>query len=157
MIERNGWSLLFHRCFLDQTQKLHAAAQRAHKRGDSGNANIKLFERLSRLVLETIPSDPGAAEYRLGNTLGDEHRHWQRAKIGRRFRLFFRYDTTSGVIIYAWVNDRDTQRKAGSRTDPYEVFRKMLDRGNPPETWDELLKASESNWRGIPTKDRPEK
>ena len=155
MIERNGWSLLFHRCFLDQTRKLHAAARRAHKRGDSGNANIKLFERISRLVLETIPADPGGAEYRLGNTLGGEHRHWRRAKIGRRFRLFFRYDTTSRVIVYAWVNDRETQRQAGSKTDPYSVFKKMLDRGNPPDTWNELLKASESNW--IATTNRPDK
>ena len=155
MIERDGWSLLFHRCFLDQTQKLHAAARRAHKRGDSGNANIKLFERISRLVLETIPADPGGAEYRLGNTLGGEHRHWRRAKIGRRFRLFFRYDTSSRIIVYAWVNDRETQRKAGSKTDPYNVFRKLLDRGNPPDTWNELLKTSESNW--IATTDRPDK
>ena len=110
MIERNGWSLLFHRCFLEPDSKTHAAARRAHKRGDSGNANIKLFERLSRLVLETIPTDPGGAEYRLGNTLGGEHRHWRRAKIGRRFRLFFRsYDTTSRIIVYAWVNDREIQ------------------------------------------------
>ena len=107
MIERHGWNLLFHQCFLEQTRKLHAAVRRAQKRGDSANANVKLFERLSRLVLEAIPSAPGGTEYRLGNTLGDEHRHWRRAKIGRRFRLFFRYDTTSRVIIYAWINDRD--------------------------------------------------
>ena len=146
MIERNGWRLLFHRCFLDQTRKLQAAAGHAQKRGDSGNANIKLFGRISRLVLETIPTDPGGADYRLGNTLGSEHRHWRRAKIGRRFRLFFRYDSSSRVVVYAWINDRETQRKAGSKTDPYSVFRRMLNRGNPPETWNELLETSESNW-----------
>ena len=90
-------------------------ASRAHKRGDSGNANIKLFRRISRLILETIPADPGGAAYRLGNTLGREHRYWRRAKIGRRFRLFFRYDTSSRVIVYAWINDQETQRKSGSK------------------------------------------
>jgi len=126
VIRRNGWTLLFHDCFVDQISKLHAAAQSSRQQGDPGNANIKLFDRLFRLVLEVIPSEPGRAEYRLGNTMGPEHRHWRRAKIGRRFRLFYRYDTKSQVIIYAWVNDRDTQRKAGSKSDPYEVFRKML-------------------------------
>jgi toxin YhaV len=146
VIRRHGWSLLFHGCFLEQTQKLHAAALRAQRQGDTGNANVKLFGRLSRLVLEAIPSEPGRAEYRIGNTLGPAHRHWRRAKIGRRFRLFFRYDTKRRIIIYAWVNDRETQRKAGAKTDPYSVFRTMLEHGNPPETWDKLLKASESTW-----------
>lgn len=150
MIRRNGWTLLFHDCFVDQISKLHAAAQNARQQGDPGNANIKLFDRLSRLVLDVIPSEPGRAEYRLGNTMGPEHRYWRRAKIGRRFRLFYRYDTKSQVIIYAWVNDRGTQRKAGSKTDPYEVFRKMLDRGNPPETWNDLLKTSHSSWTKTP-------
>ena len=104
-----GGACYFTAVFSTRLENLHAAARRAHKRGDSGNANIKLFERISRLVLETIPADPGGAEYRLGNTLGGEHRHWRRAKIGRRFRLFFRYDTTSRVIVYAWVNDREIQ------------------------------------------------
>ncbi len=154
MIQRNGWNLLFHRGFIDQTRKLHAAALQAQNRGDAGNANVKLFERISRLVLQTVPADPGRVEYRLGNTLGGDHRHWRRAKIGRRFRLFFRYDTASKVIIYAWVNDSETQRKAGSKTDPYNIFRTMLDRGNPPETWNELFKASEADW--IATTVRPD-
>lgn len=157
MIERNGWNLVFHECFLGQTRKLHAAAHRAQTQGDVGNANVKLFERISSLVLEAIPSDPGRAEYRIGNTMGPVHRHWRRAKIGRRFRLFFRYDTKSRVIIYAWVNDSKTQRQAGAKTDPYAVFRSMLKRGNPPGSWEDLLKASKSDW-ATPTKpDRTKK
>ena len=30
-----------------------------------------------------------------------------------RFRLFFRFDSASKVIIYAWVNDENTLRKVG--------------------------------------------
>ena len=74
--------------------------------------------------------------------MGPEFRHWRRAKIGRRFRLFFRYDSRSKVIVYAWVNDENTLRSSGSKSDPYAVFLKMLERGNPPDTWDLLLRQS---------------
>jgi toxin YhaV len=30
-------------------------------------------------------------------------------------------------------------------TDAYAVFRKMLDRGNPPDTWNELVAAASSD------------
>jgi len=46
------------------------------------------------------------------------------------------------VLVYAWVNDENTLRKAGSKTDPYAVFRKMLNAGNPPNTMAELLAVS---------------
>ena len=42
-------------------------------------------------------------------------------------------------IVYAWVNDENTLRKAGSRTDPYAVFARRLDEGNPPDSWEDLL------------------
>ena len=51
--------------------------------------------------MEAVPADPGRDEFRQGNTLGTAYRHWRRAKIGRRFRLFFRYDSRSKVIVYA--------------------------------------------------------
>jgi hypothetical protein len=37
---------------------------------------------------------------------------------------------------------KNTLRKAGSKTDPYNVFRTMLDAGNPPGTMAELLAVS---------------
>jgi toxin YhaV len=40
--------------------------------------------------------------------------HWRRAKFLSRFRLFFRYNSKAKVIIYAWVNEENTLRKAGS-------------------------------------------
>ena len=44
--------------------------------------------------------------------------------------------------MYAWVNDRDTLRKAGAGTDPYAVFTRMLASGNPPDDWPALLAAT---------------
>lgn len=149
MNERHGWKLLFHECLIEQLRSLASAAARAEaqapEQADS-NANVKLFRALSRLMLDTVPQDPNRDEYRQGNTMGPEFRHWRRAKIGRRFRLFFRFDTRARIIIYAWVNDENTLRSSGGRNDPYTVFRRMLERGNPPDEWTTLLSASKSDW-----------
>lgn len=107
MIQRHGWVLLFHGCIVEQLQKLQAAAERAERNNPKDferNANVKLFRALSQLILETVPSDPTRDEYRQGNTLGPAYRHWRRAKVGRRFRLFFRYDSRAKTVVFAWVN-----------------------------------------------------
>jgi len=106
-MQRHGWTLLFHECVIEQLRKLRAAAQRAEQNDPQGfdsNANVKLFRALSQLIIDVVPSDPARDEFRQGNTLGPAHRHWRRAKIGRRFRLFFRYDSRTKVIVFAWVN-----------------------------------------------------
>ncbi|VFR54093.1 hypothetical protein BRI6_4705 [plant metagenome] len=148
-MRRHGWTLLFHDCVIEQLQKLHVAARRAQVNDPEGfesNANVKLFRALSQLMLDVVPGDPARDDYRQGNTLGPTHRHWRRAKIGRRFRLFFRYDSKAKVIVYAWVNDDQTMRSSGSRSDPYAVFEKMLGRGNPPGDWNALVQASKHDW-----------
>jgi len=148
-MQRYGWTLLFHDCLIDRLRKLQNAVQRAQRNDSAGfasNANVKLFRALSRLMLETIPQDPSRDEYRQGSALGPHHRHWRRARIGRRFRLFFRYDSKARVIVYAWVNDQSTLRSSGSRTDPYRVFAAMLARGNPPDGWASLMTASRRDW-----------
>ncbi|WP_020683025.1 type II toxin-antitoxin system YhaV family toxin [Marinobacterium rhizophilum] len=148
-MQQQGWTLLFHDCVVEQLQKLHVAAKRAEQNDPTGfeaNANVKLFRALSLLIMEVVPSDPARDEYRQGNTLGSAHRHWRRAKIGRRFRLFFRYDSKAKVIIFAWVNDEQTLRSAGSKSDPYAVFEKMLGRGHPPTDWEALKASSHEDW-----------
>lgn len=149
MIKRHGWTLLFHECLREQLQKLEAAVTRAQSQNPEGfesNANVKLFNALSKLILETIPSNPNHEEYRQGNTMGATFRHWRRAKIGRRFRLFFRFDSSTRIIVFTWVNDEHTLRSAGSRSDPYAVFQKILQRGHPPDDWAALVSASKSDW-----------
>lgn len=144
----NGWELFAHPLLLDQLEKLMAAVEKAKARAKGpadykSTANLKLLAALYELMLVTIPADPTRPEYRQGNTLGDDYKHWFRAKFGgQRFRLFFRYDSKAKVIIYAWVNDEDSKRTYGSRMDAYAVFKKMLDKGNPPDDWDALLKAA---------------
>ena len=144
-MERHGWTLLFHTELITQLGKLEAASERARRKDPHGfvsNANVKLLRAVNRAMSEVIPQEPSRAEYRQGNTLGPRFRHWRRARIGRRFRLFFRYDTKARVIVYVWMNDERTLRSSGSRTDPYTVFARMLARGNPPDDWASLIAAS---------------
>ena len=152
-MQRHGWTLLFHDCVIEQLQRLHTAAQRAEMKDPKNyadNANVRLLRALSHLMLDVVPLDPANDFYRQGNTLGTNYRHWRRAKIGRRFRLFFRYDTKSKVIVFAWVNDDQTLRAAGSKSDPYATFEKMLKRGKPPDGWNALVAACRKDW---PAKD----
>lgn len=149
-MQRHGWNLLFHECLIEQLQKLHAAVARAQAHDTPGfesNANVKLFTALSQLMLETVPSDPNREDYRQGNTMGTAFRHWRRARIGRRFRLFFRFDSKTRIIIFAWVNDENTLRSSGSKSDPYAVFQKMLQRGHLPDDWTALASASKADWK----------
>jgi toxin YhaV len=150
VIQRHGWNLLFHDCLSDQLKKLHTAAERAKQQNPESfetNANVRLFGALSKLLFDVVPSDPNREEYRQGNTMGTAFRHWRRAKIGRRFRLFFRFDSKTRIIIFAWVNDENTLRSSGSKSDPYIVFQRMLERGHPPDDWAALMAASQSDWK----------
>ncbi|WP_456304317.1 type II toxin-antitoxin system YhaV family toxin [Acidiphilium multivorum] len=149
MLERHGWQLYAHPLFLDQLERLLTSVERARRSDPEGwrsKADARLLAVLKALVLDRIPHAPLSAEFRQGNTLGKDRRHWFRAKFGgNRFRLFFRADSQAHVIVYAWVNDRDTLRKAGAGTDPYAVFARMLANGNPPDDWPTLLAGSRDN------------
>lgn len=139
----NGWLILAHPLLLAQLERATSALEATNKKGELGTAQGKLLAMLAKLMFETIPSDPTRPDYRQGDTLGKTRKHWFRAKFGNgRFRLFFRYDSKARVIIFAWVNDETTLRTYGSRTDAYHVFKGMLDKGNPPDDWDALLKAA---------------
>ena len=144
-MERHGWRILFHPELVRQLLKLQEARARARRKdpyGLASNANVKLLRAVNRMMSEVIPQNPSRAEYRQGNTLGPRYRHWRRAKIGRRFRLFFRYEARAKVIVYAWMNDERTLRAAGSKTDPYTLFARMLAQGNPPNDWASLIADS---------------
>lgn len=95
--------------------------------------------QLVTVTVTVVPSDPTAAIYRQGSSLGDDRKHWFRAKFGNgRFRLFFRYSSASKVIIFAWASNGNSLRTYGSKTDAYKGFKGMLDGGNPPDDWSAL-------------------
>ncbi|PZQ46533.1 MAG: toxin [Rhodovulum sulfidophilum] len=146
MLTINGWTILAHPLFVDQLEKLTEAVEELKARKPDEyqkNASTKLLAALNKLVFQTIPADPTATVYRQGSTLGEARKHWFRAKFGNgRFRLFFRYDSTAKIIIFAWVNDETTLRTYGAKSDAYKVFKGMLEDGNPPDDWAALCKAA---------------
>lgn len=146
MITVNGWTLYAHLLFLTQLESLTNMVERAAKKDPStyaSTANAKLLAAMRKLMFEVIPVDPTRPEFRQGGTLGPSRKHWFRAKFGGgRFRLFFRYSSVAKIIVFAWVNDRDTLRTYGSKTDAYAVFKAMLDKGNPPDDWPALIAQS---------------
>jgi toxin YhaV len=138
----NGWTVFAHPLFVAQLQALTeqvAALQAKDPQGYTRKNATKRLAAIRQLALEVIPQDPTRPEYRQGNTLGDAHRHWFRAKFFQQYRLFFRFHAASRIIVLAWVNDEDTRRAYESADDAYRVFRKMLDSGHPPGDWDQLL------------------
>jgi toxin YhaV len=150
----NAWTLLFHEAIVGQLKNLADTCQRARKSDPKNfhlNANVKVFAALAKLMLEVIPADPSRPQYRQGNILGAEYRHWLRARFFGRFRPFFRYDGRARIIVYAWVNDERSLRQQGGSKDPYEIFRRMLASGKPPNEWAELV----SNSREWPTEILP--
>ncbi len=143
----NGWCLLTHSSFQDQFENLVKEVEKNRKKDPLNYKQKNCAKRLAaiqKLIFEKIPQDPTLAEYRQGATLGDEYKHWFRAKFFQQYRLFFRYHLKSKIIVYAWVNDENTKRAYGEKFDAYSVFKKMLNSGYPPNDWDELLKEAKN-------------
>ncbi|WP_419805676.1 type II toxin-antitoxin system YhaV family toxin [Terriglobus sp.] len=143
----NGWRLYAHPLFQQQLEKLTVHVETLARKNPVGYREApatKLLATIERHIHQIIPRDPGAAAFRQGNTLGPDNRHWFRAKFHERYRLFFRFSTEQKVIVYAWVNDEQTLHKSGSKTDPYQVFRAMLESGDPPQSFQQLQEKAKA-------------
>jgi toxin YhaV len=138
----NGWTVFAHPIFLDQLDALTEQVETLKRKDPAGYVKKNATKRLAaiaKLAFEVIPQDPTRSEYRQGHTLGDEHKHWFRAKFFQQYRLFFRFHAQAKVIVFAWVSDEDTKRAYESADDAYRVFRRMLESGHPPSDWVQLL------------------
>ena len=138
----HGWTVFAHPLFTSQLDALAQQVSSLKEKDPIGFVKKNATKRLAaitKLAFDVIPQDPTRPEYRQGNALGEEHKHWFRAKFFQQYRLFFRYHAPSKVIVLAWVNDEDTKRAYESSDDAYRVFLKMLERGHPPDDWSRLL------------------
>jgi toxin YhaV len=141
----NGWNIFAHPLFLNQFEALVAQVEHLRRKNPRDYKKKNATKRLAaiaKLTFEVIPEDPTRSDYRQGTTLGDDYKHWFRAKFFQQYRLFFRYHQESKIILLAWVNDDSSKRAYESNTDAYRVFRKMLESGHPPDGWDDLLKEA---------------
>lgn len=141
----HGWKVLAHPLFLDQFAALVQRVEALKAKDAAGykkKAPAKRLAAIVDLVLQFIPQNPNAPEYRQGKTLGEEHTAWRRAKFFQQYRLFFRFHSEARIIVFAWVNDEKTKRAYGSASDAYRVFGRMLHSGHPPSDWDALLREA---------------
>ena len=142
----NGWRIYAHPLFLDQLDALISEVHQLRRKDPRGYRHKNASKRLAaiaRLMLQDIPRDPARKEFLQGSALGANHRHWRRAKFFQQFRLFFRFQARSKVIVLGWVNDTGSKRAYGSKSDAYRVFQAMLAREQPPDDWDQLLQDAE--------------
>ena len=144
----NGWTLYYYRTFKAALDELEAAVSKLaadDPKGYKTHPKTKLLASVYRAITVLVPANPDAPDFRLGKTLGADNANWRRVKKGMpdRYRLFFRFASSPvKVIVYVWFNDEDTLRKAGSKTDVYETFKRMLARGVVPQTIDDLLREA---------------
>jgi toxin YhaV len=107
----HGWTVFVHPLFIAQVESLAHQVQALKQKDPTGYVKKNACKRLAaivKLAFDVIPQDPTRAEYRQGDTLGDDRKHWFRAKFFQQYRLFFRYHASAKVIVYTWVNDEDT-------------------------------------------------
>jgi toxin YhaV len=143
----NGWRIYLYAPVAERYAAVIAEVERlrsADPQNYRSTPAAKFARVLHDVMTRQIPSDPAAPLYRLGNTLGPGAKTWRRAKFLGRFRLFFRYSSEQRTIVYAWLNDETTFRKAGASTNVYAIFRQLLERGTPPADWGALMNAVQS-------------
>lgn len=127
----NGWALYAHPCFQETYDALVAEVETL-KGKDPENyqrkAATKLLAVVHKVIEEHITVNPSSPAFRHGKSLGSgKNKDWSRVKFGAgRYRLFFRYSEKEKVIILGWMNDENTLRTYGKKTDAYTVFSKML-------------------------------
>ena len=90
-MERNGWSLFQHPLFKETFETLTREVERlqaSDPKGYQAHPKTKLLHTITKHILEVIPGNPNAPEFRQGNTLGKENRHWFPASFQRHRRKF---------------------------------------------------------------------
>lgn len=145
---QNGWQLFYFKLFKTALDELERTVAKLAKRDPAdykAHPKTRLLASVYKAVTQMVPAYPDHADFRLGRTLGVEYGNWRRVKKGMpdRYGLFFRFASSPvKLIVYVWFNDEHTLRKAGSRNDVYEAFRRMLLRGEVPTSIKELLTES---------------
>jgi toxin YhaV len=141
-----GWEIYFHPELFDrQYQELFARVQtlKTNLNPDDYKTHptVKLLTAIAIGIEEKIASDPFAAHFALTGAL---KRYSRMKKMGLpgRYRLFFRvFDTAEmKAIVILWLG---YPRKEGDKNDCYEVFTKMVNRGDFPEDMSQLISASD--------------
>jgi toxin YhaV len=137
-----GWEIYFHpQLFGQQYQELLTKVQtlKANLNPDDykTHATVKLFAAITIGIESKIPSEPFASHFALTGVL-KKYSRMKKMGLPGRYRLFFRVFDTSDLkaIVILWLG---YPRKEGDKNDCYEVFTRMVSRGDFPEDIGELI------------------
>ncbi|ELR98006.1 type II toxin-antitoxin system YhaV family toxin [Gloeocapsa sp. PCC 73106] len=142
----NGWRIYFIKKLFDQQRRDLQAQVRQLKQIlppeiYRTHSTVKLYAAIMVAIKEKIPIDPRASHFSLTGAL---KRYGRVKKMGlpERYRLFFRVLETEEqkAIFILWLG---YPRKEGDKNDCYEVFTKMVMRGDFPDSFDALIRDSE--------------
>ncbi len=64
-------------------------------------------------------------------------------------KLVQRHQPWLRVIIFLYLNDEATLRKEGAKSDPYRVFRRMVDRGEIGDDFEANLTLWERTYKPV--------
>jgi toxin YhaV len=88
----NGWTIFAHPLFLDQFEDLVIQVEYLRQKHPKDYIEKNATKRLAAIAIlafDIIPQDPTRSEYRQGSILGENYKHWFRAKFFQQHRLFF--------------------------------------------------------------------
>lgn len=144
----NGWRIFFiKRLFGKQRRDLQAEVRQLKKalspKEYYSHATVKLYTAIMVAIKEKIPEDPNARQFVLQGLL-KKYGRVKKMGLPDRYRLFFRAFETPDykAIFILWLG---YPRKAGDKNDCYKAFTKMVERGEFPESLDDLLLASDED------------
>jgi len=145
---RNGWRIYFiKRLFGKQRRDLQTEVRQLKKTLPAeeyySHPRVKLYTAIMVAIKEKIPEDPFAGQFVLQGPL-KKYGRVKKMGLPDRYRLFFRALQTPDhkAIFILWLG---YPRKAGDKNDCYKVFTKMIERGEFPESLDDLLLASDED------------
>jgi len=97
------------------------------RRLENGNADENQRFRNAQTTIAKIRSNPINPEFNK-----DLPENYKAADVLQQYRLFFKIQNInkSNCVIYlAWINDDESLHASGSKGDAYNVFRKLLEKG----------------------------
>jgi toxin YhaV len=142
----NGWHIYFiKRLFGKQRLDLQAEVRQLKKalspENYSRHPTVKLYVAIMVAIKEKIPENPYANQFALQGSL-KKYGRVKKMGLPNRYRLFFRALQTPEhkAIFIIWLG---YPRKEGDKQDCYRIFTKMIDKGELPESLEQLLLTSD--------------
>jgi toxin YhaV len=139
---RNDWNIYFFKHFFGkQRRDLQAEVRQLKKTLSSEDycrhPQVKLYTAIMVSIKEKIPEDPFASQFALQGAL-KKYGRVKKMGIPNRYRLFFRALQTPEhkAIFIIWLG---YPRREGDKKDCYKIFIKMVEKGEFPQSFDELL------------------